>query len=269
MRTSLIVSTYNRPDALEVCLKSIAALSPLPDEVIIGDDGSREDTKDLISRMKKDFPVPLIHIWQEDDGFRLATIRNKCVAAASGEYIIQIDGDLFLHEIFIADHIRQSRKGCFLKGGRVQLGLQLTRKICEGREPVKITPFTGGIEAKRANALRSVVLGDYLAPRYRKNRDNVLGCNMSFFRDDFIAINGYDENFKGWGGEDLDLSFRFRNLGLGKRYLKFCALSYHLWHKEAKMDQSERNHSLAREHYSSGIVKAQKGVDLYLADKQS
>lgn len=225
MKTSLIISTYNRPDALEVCLKSVAMLNPLPDEVIVGDDGSREETETLVSRFCKDFPVPLKYIRQEDEGFRLAMIRNKCVAAATGDYIIQIDGDLFLHQRFVSDHVRESRKGYFLKGGRVQLGEALTNEICKERTPRKITPFTAGIEAKRANAVRSVAVADYLAPRYRKNRENVLGCNMSFYRDDFMAVNGYDESFEGWGAEDLDISFRFKNMGLGKRYLKFCA-----WH---------------------------------------
>lgn len=265
MTTSLIISTYNRPDALEVCLKSVAELNPLPNEVIVGDDGSREETAALVHRFQKDFPVTLRYIRQEDDGFRLAMIRNKCVAAASGEYIIQIDGDLFLHKRFIADHVRESRKGYFLKGGRVQLGKELTENVCAALAPRRITPFTSGIEAKRANALRMVAVADYLAPRYRKNRENVLGCNMSFFRDDFIAVNGYDENFEGWGGEDLDLSFRFKNLGLGKRYLKFCALSYHLWHREAPMDKSRGNHDTARKHRDEGVVKASRGVDRYLA----
>ena len=264
MTVSLIISTYNRPDSLEVCLKSIARLHMLPDEVIVGDDGSTCQTALLVERFQKDFPTTLKYIHQEDAGFRLAMIRNKCVAAARGEYIIQIDGDIFLHPDFIADHVREARKGFLLKGGRVQLGPALTENICAAGEPAPITILTSGIEAKRANALRIPPLADWLAPRYRKNRENVLGCNMSFFRDDFIAVNGYDESFKGWGGEDLDISFRFRNRGLGKRYLKFCALAYHLWHREAPMDSSAGNHSLARAHRDSGLIEATKGVSQYI-----
>ncbi len=108
-----------------------------------------------------------------------------------------------------------------------------------------------------------MAVADYLAPRYRKNRENVLGCNMSFYRDDFMAVNGYDESFEGWGAEDLDISFRFKNMGLGKRYLKFCALAYHLWHPEAQMDKSSGNHAVARKHRDEGVVRALKGVDRY------
>lgn len=104
-QATLIVSTYNRPDALTLCLESILHQNILPSEVIIGDDGSTEETRKVINRYQKKFPVPLIHVWQEDKGFRLAKARNKCLAKASYEYIIQIDGDLILHRDFVKDHL--------------------------------------------------------------------------------------------------------------------------------------------------------------------
>lgn len=264
MKTSLIISTYNWPEALHICLESIKKLNQLPDEVIIGDDGSRNDTRKLIESYQNNFPVPLHYIFQEDKGFRLAAIRNKCIAKASGDYIIQIDGDIFLHPDFITDHLRQSRPGHFLKGGRVQLTPDFSKKIQTIAHPPKISFFTQGIEAKRPNTLRLPAIADWLAPRYRRNRENVLGCNMSFFRADFIAINGYDEAFEGWGGEDLDLALRLGNAGITKRYLKFCALAYHLWHKEASKKKSKINHERAYRHAAQGGIRAAKGIDRYL-----
>lgn len=264
LKASIIISTYNRPDALEVCLDSIRKLRTLPYEVIVGDDGSAPDTREVVERFQKKFPVPLKYVWQEDEGFRLAKIRNKCVALAEGDYIIQIDGDIFLHPDFVADHLQQARKGAFLKGGRVQLNPYFTERICAQRRAIPIGIFSSGIEAKRANTLHLPLLASWFAPRYRKNRDNVLGCNMSYFRSDFIAVNGFDEAFKGWGGEDLDISYRFRNLGLEKRYLKFCGLAYHLWHNEASMLNSEQNHQRAHRNHASGVIKAEIGVDQYL-----
>lgn len=264
MKTSLIISTYNRPDALEVCLKSIRNLTLKPDEVIIGDDGSSDVTRSLVMRIQNDFPVKLKYIWQPDEGFRLAKIRNRCVAESEGDYIIQIDGDIFIHRDFISDHLRQARKGCYLKGGRVELDKSKSEEICKLSEPCKISLFSSGILAKRPNTLRLPLLADWLAPRYRQHRDNVLGCNMSFFKSDFMAVNGYDESFEGWGGEDLDLSFRFKNLGLGRRYLKFCGIAYHLWHKEASKEQSERNHELARSRRDSGKIIATLGLSQYI-----
>lgn len=262
--TSLIISTYNWKEALRICLESIRKLHQMPDEVIIGDDGSRSDTKALVEKYQKDFPVPLHYIFQPDEGFRLAEIRNKCVARAKGDYIIQIDGDIFLHPDFISDHLREARPDCFLKGGRVQLNEEYSSKILSKGEPSKIHFLSSGIEAKRPNTLRMPVIADLLAPRYRKHRQNVLGCNMSFFRDDFIKVNGYDESFEGWGGEDLDLALRFANAGVNKRYLKFCALAYHLWHPEASKEKSQRNHELAYEHSAGGVIRATVGVDRYI-----
>ncbi len=130
MTVSLIISTYNRPDALRLCLDSILRQTTLPDEVIIGDDGSADDTRQVIEDFRKKCPVPLKHIWHEDDGFRLAMMRNKSVAAASGDYIVQIDGDIVLERHFIADHKAAATEGYFVKGSRVRLTDEFSRRAC-------------------------------------------------------------------------------------------------------------------------------------------
>lgn len=112
MTVSVIVATYNRPDALEMCLKSLMEQSRLPDEIVVGDDGSGAGTKDVIERMARISPAKIVHVWQEDKGFRLARIRNKAVLASMGEYIIQIDGDIIAHHRFVEDHLRYARPGC-------------------------------------------------------------------------------------------------------------------------------------------------------------
>ena len=126
--TSLIISTYNRSDALELCVKSVLRQSLLPDEIIIADDGSKEDTGELIHQLAASSEVPIIHVWHEDLGFRLASIRNKAIAKASKEYIIQIDGDIVLHKDFVKDHVRFAKKGSFVTGSRVLIREGLTRK---------------------------------------------------------------------------------------------------------------------------------------------
>lgn len=135
MKISLILSTYNRPDALAVTLESILRLDRLPDEVIIGDDGSTPETAETIARFRPRFPVPLLHLWHEDKGFRLAKMRNKCIARATGDYIVQIDGDLILHPRFIADHAAAARPNAFLKGTRVLLDRAYSEAICAAQTP--------------------------------------------------------------------------------------------------------------------------------------
>ena len=131
--TSLIISTYNRSDALELCVKSVLRQSLLPDEIIIADDGSKEDTRELIHQLAASSEVPIIHVWHEDLGFRLASIRNKAIAKASKEYIIQIDGDIVLHKDFVKDHVRFAKKGSFVTGSRVLIREGLTQKMLAER----------------------------------------------------------------------------------------------------------------------------------------
>ncbi|MFM7720217.1 MAG: glycosyltransferase, partial [Sediminibacterium sp.] len=94
---ALIIATYNWPQALQQTLRSVAHQTILPNEVLIADDGSDERTANLIQQFKEAHPtINIIHVWHEDNGFRLAAIRNKSISMAQSEYIIQIDGDIIL-----------------------------------------------------------------------------------------------------------------------------------------------------------------------------
>lgn len=269
-KTSLILSTYNRPEALTLCLQSIMKQSVLPDEVIVADDGSKDETKNLIEFFKAKFPVPLIHVWQEDKGFRLAMGRNKAVAASNYEYIIEIDGDLILHKDFVSDHLRFARNGCFLKGGRVNLNKEVTDEYCKSGILPKITFFSKGL-LRRINSIHWLALSRYFAPRYKKNRILGLGCNMSFWKEDYIRINGYDEFFEGWGGEDYDFASRMMNSGVERLYLKFSGIVYHLWHNDLYMQSKDKNFEYFNEKKDNKAVWTENGIDKYLqpTDKDS
>lgn len=266
MKTSLIISTYNRPDALRLCLLSAISQTRLPDEIIVGDDGSRPDTREAIDAVRALTNVPIIHVWHPDEGFRLAMMRNKAVAASSGEYIIETDGDVILHPAFVADHVAFARRGHYCKGGRCNLGRALTEQLCAAGELRPIRPWTRGIESKPENAIHCTPLARWLAPRYRRHRETALGCNMSFFRDDFYAINGYDEFFVGWGGEDGDFGRRLNMLGLTKRHLKFAGLAFHLWHEDKFMHNKERNFMHAARPDSTLRVPDERGAAKYLRE---
>lgn len=240
MKVSLVVSTYNWPQALGLCLDSALAQTRLPDEIVIGDDGSGDETMTLIEKYQRVGSVRIMHIWQEDKGFRLAKIRNKAVMAASGDYIIQVDGDIIMHPRFIEDHLRLARNGYFLRGGRVMLGKTLTNSLCKGCIMPVFHFWTAGIISKRPNTLRSVWLSNFLASRYRP-KNYVLGCNMSFYKSDFLRVNGYDENIEGWGGEDSDFFRRLKLSGVQNRRLKFAGLAYHLYHNQNSTYNSVNN----------------------------
>jgi glycosyltransferase involved in cell wall biosynthesis len=255
MRTSLIIATYNWPDALRLCLMSVRQQVVLPDEVLIADDGSREETRMLIEDYASDFPVPLRHIWHPDEGFRLAEIRNKGISAAHGDYLIQIDGDLILHPHFIADHLELARPGYFTAGSRVMLSEGQSRQLIEQRSiQLKGSGF---------NALRSKWLRHYLRNRYKiKGRHlyYVKGANMAFFKSDLLRVNGYNEAFRGWGSEDRELAIRLINAGVKKQSAKMGAIAYHLWHKVASRASELANEQLMHDAAAKGVTWAERGI---------
>lgn len=232
MTCSLVITTYNRPDALLLCLESVLVQSHMPDEIIIADDGSTRETSEMLQTFRDRCPVPLIHVWQQDRGFRVARSRNNGLAVSHGTYIIGVDGDLVLHRHFVADHLALARQGFYLKGGRCKLTQQRTQQLCEAEEVPRFSLFARGVSRKRENMLHIPTLARWLAPRYRRNKAGVLGCNESFFRADCVAINGYDESYDGWGGEDYDFIMCLKRSGIKKRHLKFAGLTLHLWHNE-------------------------------------
>lgn len=265
LEISLLVSTYNRSDALIACLESVRRQRLLPKEVLIADDGSREDTRNAIDMISRDFPVPIIHVWHEDRGFRLAAIRNKAIARASGEYLVQTDGDILLHPMFLADHAAFARRGCYVKGVRVKLGRELSEKICADPTGwVSNLLWRKDID-DRHKAVRSLPLARWFAAHFKKGKAHGLGCNMGFWISDLYAVNGYDETFEGWGREDDDIAHRLHRQGVEMRDLRFAALCAHLWHPENSRADMDRNVRLCNERDAAGIIVAAKGLDRYAA----
>lgn len=227
MRVSLIVLTYNWPEALEKVLQSIAAQSVPPFEVLVADDGSGATTAQLVERMSREFPVPLRHVWQEDLGFRAARSRNRGIAASIGDYVLLIDGDMVLHRAFVADHIMFAEPGHFLQGGRLKASKAETARLLAGGRPRFAPWMNGDFEdfdgSRRLYAFRQPWLARWKARARRGGR--VMSCNMSCWRDDLLRVNGFDERMEGYGAEDRELVARLENAGLRRRQLKWAALA--------------------------------------------
>ncbi|MGH2622173.1 MAG: glycosyltransferase family 2 protein [Sphingobacterium sp.] len=262
--SSLILSTYNWPEALALCLKSIARQSVFPNEVIIADDGSMAETKLLIDSLKANFPVPIIHIWQEDLGFRKSMILNKAFAMAEFEYIIQIDGDVLLHKNFIKDHLSAAQPTYLLQGSRVMLGKDYSNKILRSQS-LTINLFSNG-NKRIENGFRLPSLSNYLLNRYKNSYPvyYARGANMSFWKQDIYAINGYNESYEGWGHEDSDLTLRLMNNKVKKSVIKFAAIVYHLHHPEKKNpDQENHNKEIMEKTLADKIIWTKNGIDQY------
>lgn len=244
MRISLVISTYNWPKALNLCLNSVRKQTRMPDEVIIADDGSKEATRDLIARQAETFPCPLHHSWIPDMGFRKAIAHNKALLDyCTGDYIIFIDQDIILDSRFIADHERIAEKGCFVCGGRAKLGKEITRELTDG-EQIHLGLRTPDI-SRKVNIIHAPWLHFITKYMYSWKPLYGRGANMAIWAEDLKRINGFNEDIKGYGGEDVDIFNRLLNCGVRKKYAQFCAIEYHLWHVRGKVAASNKTASVA------------------------
>lgn len=263
-KTTLIIATYNWPVALRLCLLSVKTQTRLPDEIIVADDGSGQETKAVIDSLTEELSITIKHIWHPDQGFRLAAIRNKAIANAKYDYIIQVDGDVYLHRDFIRDHLKASKPNYLLQGSRVVLGADYSKEVLKKGVP-KFNIMARG-NKRIENAIRIPVLSDYLLGRYR-NRYPVYfarGANMSFWKKDLYAVNGYNESYEGWGHEDSDLTLRLMNYGVKKAVVKFAAIVYHLYHEENRnVEQELKNRSIMENTLAEKTYWTEDGLNKY------
>ena len=238
MKVTLIISTYNSPNMLRLCLMSVAKQTVMPDEIIIADDGSTDETRQLIEEMAKEITCPVKHAWQEDRGFRLAESRNNALRMCQGDYVVFIDGDIIMERHFIEDHKRLAEKGFFVVGSRSKLSAQASNRLFNRRKP-NIHWFSKGVKS-RFNAIYMPWLSFYTKNMYKKEWDKGRGANMAMFMSDLKAVNGFDSDMVGYGLEDTDIIVRLVNLGLRRKWAKFQAIEFHLYHKEKSFAKENR-----------------------------
>lgn len=263
---SLIVTTYNQKERLKLVLDSILHQETMPQEVLIADDGSNRDTREMIRNYQDQFIIPLRHVWQEDEGYRLARSRNRAISNARGEYVIIVDGDMILSPSFVADHLKFCKKGSFNQGGRILLNESQTQEIlqedCYHRALQKKTfkstriPFLAKIIFSLSTLKKNAITRDKFLP--------VRGCNMAFYKEDALKINGFNQDFIGWGREDSEFVVRFLNAGGIMKRIKFCAIAYHLYHHENTRQMLEENHKI----YLQSIIENKTWCDNGLEQSQ-
>ncbi len=262
LTSSLIISTYNWPEALELVLKSAMSQTQLPNEILIADDGSKADTKAVIDQYKAQSKVPIHHVWHEDQGFRKSVILNKAIARAKGDYIIQADGDCIMHSGYVKDHLGFAKQNMYLYGSRVNIQ-EFYLSTLFSKQQIKFNMFSKGIK-KRTRALHIPLLG-HLYKEGNQFSKKYRGCNTSYFRSDAIAVNGYNEDFMGWGREDSELALRFHNYGLSARRLRYRGIVYHIYHLEKSKDRLEINNDIEQRTITEKLKWCANGIDKYLS----
>jgi len=255
---ALIISTYEQPDYLQRVLDAVSRQSRLPQEILLADDGSGEETKNVFSRWSVQQPFVSRHIWQAHDGFRKAHILNRAVAAASSTYLVFLDGDMVPHPDFIADHCAAARSTAFVQGHRALVKQKAAAWF--GRRE---------LAADRRHALWQGQLSGWKnAWRWpvpmvseKNHLRGIRGCNLSLWREDMLRINGYDEAFTGWGREDSEFAARLMNAGIRRLDLRGRALCFHLWHPPASRGKLPANDGLLGKTIREKIARCEHGLD--------
>ncbi len=265
MKIGVIISTYNNPAWLEKVLWGYKYQLRKADEIVIADDGSGEETKNLLESFKPLLPIK--HIWHEDRGFQKSEILNKALVAAESEYLIFTDQDCVPREDFIAIHEKKAEKGYFLSGGHFLIPMDLSKKITENDiisqnifkiSWLKSQGFKCSFKCTKLiqNNLFSSFMNFITPAKATWN-----GGNASGFRSDFIKINGFNEDMQ-YGGQDREFGERFFNLGLKSKQIRYSAIVIHLDHKRPyKTKESiEKNKKIRQETKDSGIIETPYGI---------
>jgi glycosyltransferase involved in cell wall biosynthesis len=269
MHIAVIITTYNHPNALAAVLEGYLAQTDHDFEVQIADDGSGEPTAKLVREFQARAPFPIHHVWQQDEGFRAAAIRNRALAATAAEYVILTDGDCVPSRDFIAQHRRLAEPARFLSGNRMLLSAAFTHDVLTRHLPVHewnlrhwlVARLSGGVN--RLLPLLRLPDGAW-RKRSPQRWTGVKTCNLSAWRADLLKVNGLDESYTGWGLEDSDLVIRLIRAGVLHKSARFAAPVFHLWHRENARASLEENRKRLEAVLHSTHTVAARGVSQYL-----
>ena len=275
-RVAVVTTTYNRPDALRSVLDALFAQDDADFEVVIADDGSRDETRAMLDAFAAGAARPaglarLVHAWQPDDGFRAAAARNMAVAASVGDYLVFLDGDCVPRPDFVSRHRALAERGFMVTGSRVLMSPALTAEVLDGRVTGLATkPLSWWIGRRlRRDANKALPLlraGDSRLRHYRRVAwRRVKSCNLAIWRDDYAAVDGFDESFVGWGHEDADLVLRLARHGVRRKGGAFSTEVLHLWHRENPRAREAANRERVEARFGSGQVVSTVGLSAHPA----
>jgi glycosyltransferase involved in cell wall biosynthesis len=262
---SVIVTTFDRPDALDAVLRSLSCQQDRGFEVAVADDGSGPATAALVERWKGRLGAPLSHVWQEHRGFRAGEVRNRALRDARGSYVVFLDGDCLARPDFIAAHRSLAEPGWFVTGNRALMTQALTEQVlAESLEPEHwgLTAWLGQRTSGGLNRL-APVLRLPLGP-LRKMRpqawQGARSCNLAVWRADLDKVDGFDASFSGWGKEDSDLLVRLLHAGVRRKDGAFATGVLHLWHPAADRSHLAVNEKKLEAVINSARIRAERGM---------
>ena len=269
VKASVILATYEWPEALALVLSALLRQSEQNFEILIADDGSGQRTADVVAHYQAHSDILIQRFWQENQGFRKCRILNRAIQKANGKTLIFLDGDCVPHHRFVEQHIALQQRGHYVAGRRVDLSEDFTRSL----KPEMIAH--GYLESKKAlvDLFLDSLKTNGSAPFHRaymvrtpflrkvsglEKVVDLKGCNFSVQKLDMQAIDGFDESYEGYGREDTDVELRLQNLGLSIKSAKNLCLQFHLWH--APRAFTPTNEELLNDVKRTKRIRALRGI---------
>ncbi|MBK7253239.1 MAG: glycosyltransferase [Ignavibacteria bacterium] len=250
MKTSIVISVYDKSDELKLIFTALSVQSFTDFEVIIAEDGMNENMNKLINDWKSKKLFPVMHLTQEDKGFRKNKILNESIRKAATDYLIFFDGDCIPHPDFVKVHFENRRSNSVLCGRRVNLTKSASEKINANSilnkeySRLKLYRIIYSSLNRDKNDFNFnieegfIIRNSLLRKLFTNEDEHILGCNFSVHKALLEKINGFDENYEGPGlGEDSDIEYRLRLAGAEFRSVRNLAVQYHLYHPKTKEDE--------------------------------
>ena len=271
LKNTIIISVYKDTDSLDLILESLINQTIIPNEVIISEDGNSKEMVEYVKVAKDKYKkLDIVHLYQEDIGWRKNIALNRAIIASKYEYLIFIDGDCVPFDDFIENHIMQASKKIVLAGKRVELGDQITKEIRSKKLTVSKLTNNYWLYAiklikdknRHLEDILHISYKSFLAPFIKKEVNYIIGCNWSAFKEDILSINGFDETYALPSvGEDVDLGWRFRGLGIELKSCRYNANIVHLYHKK-RFDSSQGiiNNAILKKNFDANKFVCDNGI---------
>lgn len=270
MKLSVIITTYNSEEWLQKVLVGYSIQTEQDFEVVIADDGSTEKTKAVIESFQNQFKFPIVHVWQEDNGFQKCKILNKAILKTNSDYLLFTDGDCIPRKDFVAQHIKYQEEGYFLSGGYFKLPMKTSHKIflenILNQDCFSISWLIkhGVSKTFKLSKLTKITLFANFMNWLTPTKRTFNGHNTSCYKKDLIAINGFNEEMQ-YGGLDREVGERLFNYGILSKQIRYSAVCLHLDHKRgyATPETWEKNNTIRNYNKKHNVTFIENGLSKY------